>query len=244
MAVSLSASDVAEKKTPKYLVVRRAILRRIERGDYALGTALPSENELAQEFETTRMTVRNALDGLVDEGVIRRIQGKGTFIAGLGEIANTSAMGFREMAENADAAPSVRLLSRTCRVAGPYYAELLGIDPYDAIFCVRRLNSADGVPVSIEQAYIPLALFPGIEDRDIEAFSLYETYAIYGHEVVGTQERLGITRLGARDAGLLGVEVHHPAIRLDCKSFDREGVTVEYVRARMLGDRGGYAFVY
>ncbi len=67
---------------------------------------------------------------------------------------------------------------------------------------------------------------------------------MYGHEVVGTQEVLGLTELSARDAGLLRVRAGDPAMTLDCVSYDSDGRAVEYVRALNLGDRGGYVYTY
>ncbi len=60
-----------------YMRVRNDLLDRINRDEYAPGMALPSENDLAKIYGTTRLTVRNALDGLVEQGLVRRIQGKG-----------------------------------------------------------------------------------------------------------------------------------------------------------------------
>lgn len=227
----------------RYLEVRREIERRIASGDYAAGAALPSENELAAEFSTTRMTVRNAMDALVGDGTVRRIKGKGSYVNDAG-IRASRPIGFREMVRNANAEPSVRILSKCLREAGPLYARVFGIAPDDLLFHVRRLNCADGVPVSIERTVIPLALFPDIEQRDVAAFSLYETYAMYGHEVVAAREVLGVTRLGRRDANLLQVEVGHPVMTLDTLSVDAQGQPVECVAALTIGDRSAYSYLY
>ncbi len=232
------------REEPFYLSIRRIIAERIERGDYPAGVALPSENELADEFGCTRLTVRNAVGELVDRGLVRRVQGKGAFVVSLWDGAEATGMGFREMVRVHDAEPSVRILSRSRRLAGPLFADLFGVDPEDEVYGVRRLNSVNGVPVSIESALIPLELFPAIEVVDVAVFSLYETYAMYGHEVVGTQEVLGLTELSARDAGLLRVRAGDPAMTLDCVSYDSDGRAVEYVRALNLGDRGGYVYTY
>ncbi len=235
--------EEGESRQLKYLEVREAIERRIERGYYKVGTALPSEHELAAEFSTTRMTVRNAMDALISSGKLRRIKGKGSYVNALENRVHAN-VGFREMVRNANAEPSVRILSKSCRAAGPLYGRIFGIGSSEPLFCVRRLNCADGIPVSIERTVIPLSLFPGIEKRDVAAFSLYETYAMYGHEVVGAQEVLGVTRLGQRDANLLQVEAGHPVMTLDCLRVDAQGQPVECVAALTLGDRSTYSYIY
>lgn len=229
---------------PVYLVIRQTIMDRIECGDYPIGSPLPSENDLAAEFDTTRLTVRSAIDALVEHGMVRRIQGKGMFVASRLFGDNVSLGGFRQYAERRHAVAGVRLLGRARRPAGFYYGDVLGVDPADELYVVRRVNSVDGEPVSIERAMIPLKLFPGIEDVDISAFSLYETYEMLGHPVALAQEKLDIEALTARDAGLLRCESGDLALVLESLSFDAQGRPIEYARSLNRGDRGGYTYRY
>lgn len=230
---------------PSYLRIRRALAERIERGAYAVGAALPSENDLASEFGTTRLTIRNATDGLVDQGRVRRIQGKGTFVTpGLLDPEGTSRGGFRETARILGRKPSVHVLSRRKRRAGEYYAWLFGIRPDDLLYSLRRLNSVDAEPLTIENTLVPLSILPGVEDVDVQVFSLYETYRHLGHMVAQTQEKLDIVELGGRDAGLLGVAAGSAALLLECVSYDARGQAIEYACSYTRGDRGGYAYDY
>lgn len=234
---------IANRDELLYLTVRRAIEERIANGTYRVGTAIPSENELAEEFATTRFTVRTALESLVESGVIRRAQGKGAFVspAWIGSGLDDTD-GFREMVRSAHAEPSVRILSCAKREAGEHYASLFGLQPSDILYGVRRLNMVDGVPVSIERALMPYALFPGVDQIDLSMFSLYETYKMYGHAVELAQERIDIEALSVRDAKLLGVEAGSPALLLECLSYDGDGTVVEYARAWNRGDMGGYVY--
>ena len=89
------------------------------------------------------------------------------------------------------------------------------------LYSIRRLNCVNGDPVSIETAFIPCLLFPTIEDIDVSVFSLYETYEMLGRKPVTAQEKLDIEALGARDAGLLGLEQGDLALTLECVSSMR-----------------------
>lgn len=229
---------------PIYQQVREILIDRIERDEYPLGSMLPSENELADEFGITRLTVRNAMDALVERGLIRRIQGKGAFVWSGWTDVHTKIRGFREKIESVGGSASVRILACSKRPAGPYYADLFGIEPDDLLYSVRRLNSADDCPVSIENVLIPLALFSGIEDVDISVFSLYETYEMYGHKVDKVQMKLNVEALGARDAGLLNLDADELALVFECISYDKEGTIVEYARSLNRGDAGGYLYTY
>ena len=81
--------------TPVYMRIRRRIKECIERGIYPTGSMIPSENELAEEFGTTRLTIRSAVDELVRRGQIRRVRGKGAFVAQKVPVAYERTGGFR-----------------------------------------------------------------------------------------------------------------------------------------------------
>lgn len=228
-----------------YMRVRNDLLDRINRDEYAPGMALPSENELAKIYGTTRLTVRNALDGLVEQGLVRRIQGKGAFVCSRpGDQAGVGGVpaGFRASMRLKGLAPSVRVLAKSKRTAGEHFGRLFGIEPDDLLYCVRRLNSVNGTPVAIENTLVPMPLFPTIDTFDITAFSLYETYGMLGHPVDEAHQKLGIARLDAHDARLLQVEVGSPALLLECLSLDSDGRIIELARSVNCGRRGGFTY--
>ena len=230
--------------TPVYMRIRRRIEERSERGIYPTGSMIPSEKDLAEEFGTTRLTIRSAVDELVRRGQIRRVRGKGAFVAQKVPESYEQQGGFRESVRASGGEPSVRILARAKRYAGPYYADLFGIAEDDLLYSIRRLNCINGDPVAIETAFIPCLLFPAIEDIDVSVFSLYETYEMLGRKPVTAQEKLDIEALGARDAGLLGLEQGDLALLLECVSYDASGQAIEYVKSFNRGDAGGYTYTY
>lgn len=242
--VTRERGKTAAADEPIYLRVRRTVLDRITTGVYPVGSMMPSENELAQEFNTTRLTIRAAIDALVERGMVRRVQGKGAFVAGPVTGVACRHRGFRGSTRSDCAEPTVRVLSQSVREAGPYYAYIFGIEPDDLLYVVRRLNSVDGKPVAIERTMIPLALFPGIEDVDISVFSLYETYEMLGHRVALAQEKLDIEALGARDAALLDTEPGDLVLSLECISYHDDMRPIEYAISYNRGDRGAYTYKY
>ena len=240
------AQIVSSREQPIYLRIRRKIEERIERGEYPAGSVLPSENELADEFGTTRLTVRNAMDALVERGTVRRVQGKGAFVTSR-DIDDTTSMpqgGFRKVAEALGMEPSVRLLASGRRKAGAYYGWLFGIPEDDLLYSLRRLNSLDGQPVALESTLIPLSLMPTIEEVDIQVFSLYETYELLGHKVARVQEKLDVLGLTAREAGLLHVDAGDVAMVSECVSYDITGNAIEYARNISRSDFAGYTFKF
>lgn len=238
------AKGVDSERSPLYLAIRHVIEERIADGTYAPGSAIPSEHELAAAFSTTRLTVRNAIDGLVERGLIRRVQGKGAFVAQGAAEAGRRVSGFRSGVRAGEGTPTVRQLSRCLRPAGPLYADLFCIAEDDDLYSIRRLNSVDGVPVSLEQTLIPVKLFPGIVDVDVSVFSLYETYEMCGRPVALAQEKLDVAALSTRDARLLQVDAGSLALSLECVSFDSEGRAVEHAYALMPSASGRYTYRY
>lgn len=242
--LDLGGATPIDATAPLYAQIRRVIQGRIASGTYLPGSAIPSEHELAAEFGTTRLTVRSAIDGLVDQGLIRRVQGKGAFVTQGGATRRARVSGFRSSAGAVSENASVRQLSKSVRPAGPLYAHLFGIEEDDELYAIRRLNSVDNVPVSLEQTLVPVCLFPGIEDVDVSVFSLYETYEMCGRPVALAQEKLDVVALSTRDAGLLQVESGSLALSLECVSFDADGRAIEHAYALTPAKQGGYTYQY
>lgn len=246
MSIKQNMDSLVQRRPeePLYLYIRKSIRERISRGVYTPGSLIPSENELAEEFATTRLTVRNALDELVEQGLIRRVKGKGMFVMAPWSQHHSHSRGFREQAAAKQAQASVRMLKSSCRLAGPYYARILDIAEDDLLYSIRRLNILDQEPVSIERTFIPLKLFEGIENIDISVFSLYETYRLYGHQIETALEKIDIVALSTRDAGLLQVDPGTLTFEIECISYDGEGRAIEYASSYNRCDSGIYTYSY
>lgn len=149
-----------EADLPLYLDIRRDLHMRLAMGEYTTGAAIPSEAKLAEQYGTTKVTVRNALDGLEEEGLIVRVQGKGTFAThGLEGSVTHNPRGFRDSHRHYQRTPSVRVLEATVREAGEFYARFFGVAPDSDLFYVRRLNCIDGVPFTTSGRSYPASSF-------------------------------------------------------------------------------------
>lgn len=224
-------AEVSEK-SPIYLQLREVVRERIESGEYAPGTDIPSENALAKTYGVNRLTVRSALDALVEEGMLKRVQGKGVFVVGRRiERDLDNLTGFRQSIRGSKSVPGTKVLERERRKAGLVFAQRLGIDEGDDIFYVKRLNSANGEPISVEHVYVPCDLIPNLGEVDLEVFSLYDAYEFYGHELVRAYQTLDIVTLEVRTARALKVPAGSAALLFTCTSYDAQGRIVEFVRS-------------
>ena len=125
-------------KSPLYIQLREVI----EEEEYLPGTAIPSENQLMETYGLNRVSVRSALAALEFEGLLKSVQGKGVFVAGPKAKRNMDTLGgFHNTMRQSGGNTATRILSKTLRQAGPYYARLLEISPESTIWFIRRVEN-------------------------------------------------------------------------------------------------------
>ncbi len=199
------------------------------------GSPAPSERELVQQFGVARMTVRQALDALVSEGLLERVPGRGTFVAEArtdvpGRLASfTEEMGRRGMV------PSSRTLLARMEAAGPGVARALEIDEGANVVHWQRLRLADGRPMSIEDAYLAESIVPRFLDQPLPT-SLYD--ALRARDLLPTWGEDSIESALARadEAVLLDVAEGDPVLRIARRAF-AGNVAVEVSRSTYRADR-------
>jgi GntR family transcriptional regulator len=223
-------------RIPKYYAVKRQLLELTQA--MAPGSPVPPERELAQHYGTSRTTVRQALAELVMEGRLRRMQGKGTFVAKpkvaqLLELASYT-QGMRAHGLH----PQTRILDTSYVPADAQLSELLAIPAGSRVLRIHRLRLADGEPMSVDASHLSARRFPGLR-RSLERHpSLYEALSTdYGVEIAEAQETIETGLADPRDARLLGVDVGMPLLLLSRHSFDSAGMPVEWAQSRYRGDR-------
>lgn len=225
--------------TPLYHQVKSALLARIESGEWAPNDRLPSEEHLVAQFLVSKATVRQALNLLVTEGLVRREQGRGTFVSvpkfELGPRKLTSFV--REMLAHGLSASS-RLLGKEMVKAHGEVAEKLGLAEGHAVFRLRRLRLADGEPMGIQCAYIPADLAPSLWDQDFESGSLYELLErVCGLVPRYAHETHFAVLLDAEQCELLEVPEGSPGLAAERLTFLADGRPLELVYSVMRGDR-------
>ncbi|MFC5826838.1 GntR family transcriptional regulator [Nonomuraea insulae] len=163
-----------DSPVPKYFQLREILLDLIDSDELSIGAAIPSERELCQRFGLSRMTVRQAVDHLVSEGRLHRVPGKGTFVARPKIELALQLTSFTDDMRARGMIPGSRDLDRRIVRASAHLAKELGIQPGEEVHFIERLRMADGEPLSIERAHIPVKLAPGLADHDLSDKSLYE----------------------------------------------------------------------
>ncbi|WP_219463892.1 GntR family transcriptional regulator [Nonomuraea rhizosphaerae] len=162
-----------DSPVPKYFQLREILLDLIDSDELSIGAAIPSERELCQRFGLSRMTVRQAVDHLVSEGRLHRVPGKGTFVARPKIELALQLTSFSDDMRARGMVPGSRDVDRRIVRASAHLAKELGIQPGEEVHFIERLRTADGEPLSIERAHIPVKLAPDLGEQDLSDKSLY-----------------------------------------------------------------------
>ena len=189
------------------------------------GHPAPSERELVHQFGVARMTVRQALDALVSEGLLERIPGRGTFVAQrrAAEVARLTSF-TEDMQRRGHTAGSRTVVARL-EAAGPGVARALEIAEGDPIIHWQRVRTADGTPMCTEDAYLPATLVPGRLENLPD--SLYADLRERGLEPTWGEDSVDAGIAAAPEARLLDLPVGAAVLRVARRAFaDRTPVAV------------------
>ncbi len=227
-------------RVPKYYRLKRHLLEITQ--TMPPGTPVPPERTLAAEFDTSRTTVRQALQELVVEGRLERIQGKGTFVAKPKVAQVLQLTSYTEDMRAQGLEPASQLLDIGYVAADDRLAGLLDIKPGGRVLRIERLRLANGEPMAIETTHLSAKRFPALRRNLAKHTSLYTALAeVYGVHLAEAEETIETSLATPREAGLLGTDVGLPMLLLSRHSIDTSGEPVEWVRSVYRGDR--YKFV-
>lgn len=236
-----STDGRSQPSGPKFLEIRRALRRRVEAGEYQPGAPIPSVNLLAAEHGVNRLTVMKAIEPLIGEGLLKAVMGRGIFVVGEQVARELETLdGFtRTMAER-NAEPSVRVLAKGVRAAGPKYSAMFGISEDEDLCSIRRLCLSSGSPFSLEEILFPVDRLPGLDQMDLSVFSLYELYSFYGVQLTRAWQTLELTRATTKDARALDVPENTALLLFECSSYDDDGRLAEFTRTYTRSDRASF----
>ena len=232
---------MGEASGPRYVQLRKRIEEGIETGLLGPNTPLPPEREIANLTELSRVTVRKAIQELVDQGKVVQKQGSGSFI--LDEVPRVEQSlslltSFTEDMARRGMSSTSSWLERGIFMPSPEEVAALGLSSADQVARIARLRLADDRPMALERASLPLDILPNPLDVTT---SLYAVLEQAGKRPVRAQQKISAINLDDDDADLLGVVPGAAGLRIERISFLQEGRVVELVRSVYRGD--AYDFV-
>lgn len=209
----------------------------IKSGVYKVGDKLPTEAELANTYRVSRMTARAAVDSLVQDGLVYRVRGFGSFVARpLMSRSFSKLTSFTEDTLANGLRPSVKVISLDTTTSDQVNAPELELAPKDSVYVLARLRLGDNLPLSVQRAVLPFALFHGLQTHDL-AGPLYELLENYFSLTVSACRQTVKPVLADRErASLLNVVVGAPLLYIRRVTYDETGRPIEVVESYTRGD--------
>lgn len=207
--------------------VRTRLLHNLAEGALTLGEKLPNEDLLAERFDVSRATIREAVRGLIDGGYLNRVHGSGTYVTGIPrrEHALEASLSYTKMIAAAGAEPGMKVLDARAALPEEAVAKRLLLAPGAEVLRVERVRTADGRAVVYSIDQIPCALVDGVRPDAIEP-SLHTVLTKHGHEVKSATARLVPVVASAHLARMLEVPRGTPLQHFDQTDFDGAGLAV------------------
>ncbi|MHB1673177.1 MAG: GntR family transcriptional regulator [Acidobacteriaceae bacterium] len=224
---------------PLYSQIEQSLMEKIKKGILLEGELLPSEQELARSYNVSRMTARQALHGLKQNGYVITIRRKGTFVT-TPKIEKTliSLQGFSQEMRRGGMRPSSIVLEHGVIAPSPDIVERLQLQTGEKVFELRRLRLADKVPIAVEISYTPIKYFPGIDLIDFERESLYSVLQNrYGSSIGWSVDVIEAAKATAEEARLLTVPRGSGILSIARQVMSGEGRPIEACLSRYRSDR-------
>jgi GntR family transcriptional regulator len=227
---------------PMYIQIEEGLKSRIEDGELIAGTLIPSERELTEMFQVSRMTVRQAITNLVNEGLLYREKGKGTFVAAPKLEQRLNGMtSFTEDMQARGLIPSNKLISFKKILPAPDIAKLLLLSPEEQTFFIERVRYANAEPMAIERTFVPAKIFPHLNQENFKGsfYSLIEQdpFLTISH----ASQRIEAALVKKEDAEFLDIEMPSAVLVIERISHLTNGLPFEVVHSTYRADR--YKFV-
>ncbi len=237
MLYQWSMTTVVPGSNPAKQQQVRAQLEQLLEG-LAPGELLPPERDLAHRLGVARMTLRRAVDVLVEESRLVRRQGAGTFVAAPKVTQRLAATSFSADMRARGLRPGSRTVLSRRFPAGVMLSSVLEVSPQTEVLHVRRLRLADDVPMAVEDLHVPASVAPGMTGRDLDDASFYDLLEHrFGTPVVAGTQTVEPALVAPEEAELLEVDPGSPVFLFERTSRIAGGHVAEFVRSVYRGDR-------
>jgi len=224
---------------PLYVQIKEQLEFQIRDGVYPIGSRLPSERELAQIFKVSRMTARQALQFMAQEGIVDSSTGKGTYVL-MPKIERQlrSLTGFSQEMQQRGLAQSSQVQKAIVEQANYEVAKLLQIPYTSEIVILDRVRLANNRPLGLEYAHLVHDLCRGIlENHDFSHDSLYKVLREeYGLELTWADQTIEARLPSTIECKLLGIDRQTPVICMIRVTYTKQNRPIEYVRSSYRGD--------
>lgn len=230
-----------KSKVPLYLQLMEDLIKKMDTCEYQVEEKLPSERELCELFDLSRITVRQTLQELEREGYIYKLHGKGTFVSPKSYHQNLVKLySFTEEMKAIGKTPATQVLSFREMALDERLANKMDRSPLDEAFQVVRLRLADDEPLMYETSYLPKKTFPYLTEKDLMERPMYDVFTEdYAVGVTKAVERFSATSVRKEEAERFGLTVDQPAMLIKRFAYHNDEL-IEYTVSVARGDKFDY----
>ncbi len=228
-----------QSKIPLYHQLYKLLRGTIIRGEWGPGTMIPAESELCRTYQVSQITARQALDNLVNDGLIYRQRGRGSFVAQPAiETSLTRIISFTEDMHQRGLTPGSQVIFSGLVESDQNLAEKLQIRPGEILAQLHRLRFADGEPLSIEKASLVHSYCPGVLNHNFENSSLRETLRTqFDIQLVRAKQSIRALNALRDQAVLLGIKPNGALLVIDRVSYSQDELPIEHLQIFYHADR-------
>jgi len=231
-----------DKKSPipVYYQLKNIVFKKIQSGEFPAGSLIPSERDLGETLNISRMTVRQALNQLVSEGVLYREKGRGTFVSRT-KIEQRNIMSFSESVAKKGLVPSTKVLHFSKEQIAEDIANILGLKAGENVYVIKRLRLANGIPVGIEENFLPEKYCPGLEKYDLTS-SMYKLIKEeYSFAVSYVDNVIESSKPSKDEREQLGISNSVPVLRVSGVNYTDTDLKLFYERSVYRSDEYKYS---
>ncbi len=229
---------------PLYFQLQEDLKRDIEMGNYQEGEKIPTEKQLEQIYNVSRITVRKAVEGLVHEGILVKRQGIGTIVSGKRyQDRSLKLESFTEKMHEQGFQVETQILEASRMKAPPRIAKHLSIGDNEDVICAKRLRLTDGIPLAIFTAYLPVSV--GVTTEDDYSGSLFRLLEDkYGIRISHSDRTIVASLATKEEAVLLGIRPYEAVLLIKNVTYNESGRPIEYSEGVYRSDRYQYNLRY
>ncbi|MGI9862366.1 GntR family transcriptional regulator [Moorella naiadis] len=226
---------------PLYEQLKDILKQKITAGELQPGAALPGERHLMDTYGVSRVTVRQAIAELVNEGLLYRHHGKGTFVAPQRiERPLARLLGVAEELTLEGMEVKIQVLQKGFQEATPEIRRELQLSEDEAVFGVTRLITTTGQPLLLDASYFPPAIGRLIQNMDLSKDLIYTQLELYGYKISNGRQRISVDRASQEEAQYLQCRSGSPILVVKRTTYVEGGLPIDYSRAIYRGDRYEY----
>lgn len=225
-----------------YIQVKNILVERIQQGQWAANTLIPTEQKLIKEFKVSRTTIRQAINVLVQNGLLEKKQGKGTVVKAQNLTGHLGKLkGFAEEVREKGQNPHSKVIRSEYKSTFFQEQQALQVREDDTILLIERIRFADQKPIAIERTTWPKEIGDLILEHDLDKANFYEVLESRNIYLKNAKEEIRAINATIEEADLLGIRPGEALLEMTRLSYGMNDRPIEFTRTKYRSDMYQYS---